>query len=463
MASLNLLSSLQKRGLISQITSKAVINGKIGVYLGVDPTASSLHLGNLMPFMVLMHFYLNGHRVYPLVGGATGAVGDPSGRSSERTQLETNKRLNNVNSITTQMKNLLTNSAKSASKYLNQLQYSGAAQDSEVSVCNNLDWWKDMTMLSFLGNYGRYIRVGTMLAKDSVSQRMRSESGLGYNEFSYQVMQAYDFYHLYRNFDCSVQIGGHDQWGNIVSGVDLINRLKSKPDTSSKSISNSNSNLNNSVEPVEPVEPIGITVPLLLAKNGEKFGKSAGNAVFLDAKLTTAFDMYQHLLKSPDDMVETYLKSLTFIPIPIIEEILETHRTDPELRLAQRRLAREVTELVHGVSAMESAESISALVFSSDPSITFDADNILNSFENQGMITTLPAEKVLNQKWKQILPTIVNKSKSEVQRLVQSRSIYVGLQKKVVTSNTIENSDIESNGLLLIRIGKTEYHVVKVV
>lgn len=434
----SLLKQLTKRGLISQTSKTTLVHDRVGVYLGVDPTAASLHLGNLMPLMVLMHFYINGHNVFPLVGGATGAVGDPSGRTTERQALENSKRVSNVNLITAQMHKLAANSVKMAAKY----NPSFTNTVGKLTLTNNLDWWKDISMLHFLGAYGRHIRVKQMLARDSVAQRMQSESGLGYNEFSYQIMQAYDFYHLNKTYNCNVQIGGHDQWGNIVAGIDLINRLQST-ETKNKS------------------EPLGITVPLLVAKNGEKFGKSAGNAVFLSSELTKPYTMFQHLIKSPDEMVQTYLKALTFIPVPEIDAIMAAHNQDLGSRSAQRRLAREVTELVHGAQLAKSAEDVSNVMFGSESTDNLNAETVLESFTDQQLVTKFPSSDVIGQKWKPFLANLINKSKSETQRLLNMKSVYYGLQKQVVEDPTVEQKHIEPNGLLLVRVGKTDYYAVK--
>lgn len=428
-----LMTRLAARGLLKHATSQRAIPARSGVYLGVDPTASSLHLGNLMPLMVLAHFYLDGHRVFPLIGGATGAVGDPSGRSGERTRMEDAARVHNVQAISAQMRALLENSTAMASKY------APVTGVGEVRPVNNLDWWQNVRMLDFMSTFGRHIRVQQMLARDSVSARMGTEAGLGYNEFSYQVMQAYDFYHLYTTFDCAVQLGGSDQWGNIVAGVDLISRL----------------------HPDAERGPVGLTTPLLVDRTGTKFGKSEGNAVFLDREMTKPYSMYQYLLKQPDDMVAIYLKALTFIPLAEIAAILEEHGRDASLRLAQRRLAREVTELAHGRQGMESAESVSDLVFGghadSDPA------RLIAAFEDQQLLVALPAAEVLGREWKHVLPPIVNQSKSAVLRLIESRALYAGLARQPVTTKTVEPQHVEPNGLLLLRTGKTNYYAIRLV
>ena len=427
-----LYSALSARGLISQVTSPHLAEmaeqRQLGVYLGADPSADSLHLGNLMPFMVLMHFYLRGHRVFPLIGGATGVVGDPSGRKDERSAMAAQQRLTNVDKIQNQMSQILGNCRTSAAKY------QPVAESGEISPVNNANWWQSMGMLEFLGTFGRHIRVSSMLARESVKQRLSSEAGIGYNEFSYQVLQAYDFYHLYTQHGCQCQIGGHDQWGNITAVTDLINRLR----------------------PSSGDEPLGLTVPLLTTPSGEKFGKSAGNAVFLSAERTAPYHLYQYLVKSPDEAVEKYLKLFTFIPLPEIAHIVAEHNQRPEARVAQGRLAFEVTELVHGTEQAHAARIVSEAIFGAGQE---SPQTLLAAFRSQNLVVSKQRDEL--REWKALVAELSGKSKSEAQRLVKQQAVYYGINREPVTSAKILDEQI-IDGVLLVRVGKTEYYVVEV-
>lgn len=433
-----LFPTLKARGLISQLTSDsfdAVPEQKqLGVYLGADPSADSLHLGNLLPFMVLIHFYIRGHKVFPLIGGATGIVGDPSGRSTERAAMEAHQRQTNIDKISKQMMTILQNSQCVAQKYSQTSETSA----SNIVPVNNHTWWKDINMLWFLGTFGSHIRVSSMLARESVRQRLKSEAGIGYNEFSYQILQAYDFYHLYKHHDCQCQIGGHDQWGNITAGVELINRL-----TKSSS---------------PHQEPLGLTVPLLTTPSGEKFGKSAGNAVFLSAERTKPYHLFQYLVKSPDEVVEKYLKIFTFIPLDEISEIMIQHNQHPEKRSAQRRLAHDVTELVHGFELANSSEMISSVMFGDSKS---DSIEILEAFKSQGLTRKVSRQQLLSGNFKNLIADISGMSKSQVQRLIKNGSVYIGTERQILKGIAINESHFSPGNVLLIRIGKTDYYVVE--
>lgn len=413
------IGELRQRGLVSQLTSEDI---KGPAYCGADPSAPSLHLGNLLPLMVLLHFNLRGQTVIPLVGGATGTVGDPSGRMSERKLMEHEQREKNVRNIQNQMRQFFQNGALLAKKY-------GYSNCGTVKLRNNVEWWKDITFLGFLGRYGRHIRVSAMLGRESVRQRLASGDGLGFGEFAYQVLQAYDFWKLYSTEECLVQIGGHDQWGNITAGIDLINRLKQ----------------------ANAPEPQGITVPLLTTPSGEKFGKSAGNAVFLDKTLTTPYHLYQYLLNVPDEVVLKYLKMFTLLPLQEIEG-LKCH--NPELRVPQRKLAREVCELVHGSSLAEDATTVSEVIFDHAEATP---GQILGAFDSQGLVHELP---VVSVPWKKLLAKITSRSGSECERLLKQRSVYVGTARRAVENRLITSDDLDDQ-LLLVRIGKTEYHAIK--
>lgn len=408
---------------------------KLTLYVGADPSASSLHVGNLIPLFVLLHFYIRGHSAIPLVGGATGVVGDPSGRKTERTALIADERESNVQKIHGQMQRFLENGWKYA-------QTKGYTEKGDVTPANNADWWKDMGMLYFLGTYGRHIRVAQMLARDSVKSRLDSEAGIGFNEFTYQVLQAYDFWHMYKTMDCSVQIGGNDQWGNITAGIDLISRLREHSGRKD--------------------DAYGLTVPLLTTPSGEKFGKSAGNAVFIDRALTKPYDLYQYFIRAPDAVVESYLRMFTLIPLSEISRIMEEHTKSPELRVAQRALANDVTDIIHGLGAGKRAALISKIVFPSpgEPAPQATSDEIITAFGEEGLLKTYPRDKILGQAWRSVLALVTGKSKSECGRTIKAGGVYCGLQRKTVVDGPVTEADIADDKLLLIRVGKTNYYTI---
>ncbi|ANB15537.1 tyrosine--tRNA ligase MSY1 [Sugiyamaella lignohabitans] len=423
---------------------------KITLYCGADPTAQSLHLGNLIPLLVLLHFYIRGHNVISLVGGATGVVGDPSGRNTERQQMVDQTRENNILRIQHQMKQFIDQGWKYAVS-------KGYTSPGTAVRANNADWWKDMSMLHFLGTYGRHIRVSHMLARESVKNRLSSEQGIGFNEFTYQILQAYDFWHLYKTQNCSVQVGGNDQWGNITAGIDLISRLRSFL----KEKNESNEAL--SEKPAES-DAFGLTVPLLTTPSGEKFGKSAGNAVWIDRDLTKPYDLFQYFVQTPDSVVEQYLKLFTLIPLEEIPDIIQEHDKDPELRLAQRRLASEVADLVHGIGSGKRAELISSILFPtpSQKNPQYSSSEILEAFENEKLLHHCSRVQVVGNQWRSVLATITGKSKSECSRMIKAGGVYYGFARTMVVEGILGEEHLEDNQLLLVRLGKSKYHVIKV-
>lgn len=446
----SLLSVLKERGLVSNVTSEnldaAISKESLTVYCGADPTAESLHVGNMMPLMILLHFFIRGHNLLPLVGGATGQVGDPSGRTTERTRIVDEKREDNVKRIQLQMGQFF----EKASEYASTRGY--VEKRGTLSPLNNAEWWKGVSFLGFLGTYGRHIRVGHMLARESVKARLNSEQGIGFNEFAYQVLQAYDFWHLFKTYNCRIQVGGNDQWGNITAGIDLISRLRSQLDKK---------------DPKHNQEAYGITVPLLTTPSGEKFGKSAGNAVWLDKVLTKPYDLYQYFIKAPDSVVESYLKLFTLIPLDEIPQIMEKHNVDESLRYAQRVLASEVTDLVHGAGAGQRSQLISAILFPipGDQNVAdCSASEILAAFESEKLVKEIPKSQLFGQPWKSVLATVLGKSKSEASRLLKGGGIYVGLERtNIKNEETLQSSHLVDDTLLLIRVGKGNYTVVKAV
>ncbi|WEJ94678.1 tyrosyl-tRNA synthetase [Yamadazyma tenuis] len=455
----SLIGHLQSRFLVESITSDDLFDmtssgaqQKFKLYCGADPTAKSLHLGNLLPLMVLLHFHLRGHDVVTLVGGATGAVGDPSGRDSERAQMEVAEREANVNNISSQMETFIKRGVQYARSRNFPIIKTGQAES-----LNNLSWWSSIKLLDFLGTYGRHVRVSAMLGRDSIQSRLSSQSGLGFNEFTYQILQAYDFWHLFKHNGVNIQVGGNDQWGNITAGTDLISRLQ-------RAFSKNKNE--------KEVPAYGLTVPLLTTPSGAKFGKSAGNAIFINEQATSPFQLYQYFINVPDEMVSKLLKCFTLLPSSTIEnEVIAKHEEDRAFRIAQRVLAREVTDLVHGVGTGEEMAYITSFLFPT-PDQPFEedisADKLLNAFRKSGILVKLSSSELEFDELRlsTVLAKAMNKSKSETRNLVKSGAIYLGIEREQLDdSNDVvlfdrENHLIEDK-LLLVRVGKQNYYVVE--
>ena len=308
----NIIDELKWRGAVNQVSdeenlSKLLDEKSVGVYCGTDPTGDSLHVGHLIPFMMLKRFQLAGHRAFILIGGGTGSIGDPSGRSTERTLQTMEQVHHNEEALTSQMKKLF--------------------GEDNITIVNNYDWLSKISLLDFLRDYGKLFNINTMLNKEVVASRL--EVGISFTEFTYQILQAVDFHHLLLENDVQLQIGGADQWGNITAGIDLIHKMEGS-DT----------------------QAFALTIPLMLKADGTKFGKSAGGAVWLDPEKTTPYEFYQFWLNQDDRDVVKYLKYFTFLGKEEIEELAKKVETEPEKREAQRRLAEEVTEFVHGKEAV---------------------------------------------------------------------------------------------------------------
>ncbi|THV02327.1 hypothetical protein K435DRAFT_653336, partial [Dendrothele bispora CBS 962.96] len=407
------------------------------IYAGIDPTASSLHIGHLVPLMSLLHFQLHGHTIISLMGGATGLVGDPSGRKTEREPADVQQVEGNVNSI----------SAAVQKFFSRALPYAQSRMTTEIApeikppvLQSNITWHKDFGMLEFLRTVGIHARVNTMISRDSVRTRLDSSAGLSFTEFTYQLLQAYDFFHLNHHFGCTVQVGGSDQWGNIIAGLELINRSASLD-----------------------AKAFGITTPLLTTASGEKFGKSAGNAVWLDANLTSIFDFYQYFLKVEDSDVENYLKLFTLLPIPRIQEVMQGHQA--KKRIAQRTLAAEVTELVHEASGAAQAEKTTKAVFRQPDAKdkTLDAQSIISAFAGDPRLKWCDRQELIST------PVIKLASKyglvsstSAARQLVQSRGLY--LNDKVVPEIHFiaKTDDLLQDRVAMIRAGKDKLLVLAV-
>ncbi|KAI8852024.1 tyrosine-tRNA ligase [Chytridium lagenaria] len=440
------VASLKSRGLVSDVTSPHLSDflktSTTSVYGGFDPTASSLHAGNLVLIIALLHFQLHGHRPIALIGGATGSIGDPSGRSTERNAMDEQIVMSNAESIKGQIDGVFGN----ANEYLRRR---GKKEGMEgVRILNNLEWFRGMSMLEFLGDLGRNARVSLMLAKDSVKSRLESEEGISFTEFSYQLLQAYDFYHLFRTESCAVQLGGSDQWGNITAGIDLIRKK-------------TNAEKNKKAEGRD--KAFGLTLPLLTTSTGEKFGKSAGNAVWLSKEKLSVFDFYQFFRRTPDADVERYLKYFTFLSLEDIEVMMARHEKCPQNHEPQRKLAMEVTELVHGLESATRAEKMSRVLFDSDlDSLT--AAEIFDAFAGDERIVELSYDTAIGS----TIPDLVHASratpsKSSARKLLASGGIYLNNKQLSQDTPTLQKDQLKDNCLCLLRVGKNQYRIIKLV
>jgi tyrosyl-tRNA synthetase len=319
---MKLSEELTKRGFVYQFSGESlaeVLDGeKRTVYLGIDPTADAIHIGNLVPFMMLNHIMNAGHNVVLLLGGGTALIGDPSGRDSERQLSDVAKIKEQADVMEAGVRKLATG---------------------DIKFVNNFDWLSKISAIDFMRDVGKHFTVNAMIKKDSVSTRMESEQGISYTEFSYSLLQSYDYYHLHQTLGTTLQIGGSDQWGNLISGVDYIRR------TTGETV-------------------YALTMPLVVDKaTGKKFGKSMGNAVWLSAHKTTPYELYQFWLNTSDESVIDYLKLFTFLSLEEIEKIAENHNVDRGARIAQKRLAKEVIAFVHGEDAVTAIETINTVLF----------------------------------------------------------------------------------------------------
>ncbi|KAK5676468.1 tyrosyl-tRNA synthetase [Elasticomyces elasticus] len=468
----SVLALLEERGYVNQIAGdRNALNlllqrKKVGFYAGIDPTAPSLHLGHLLPLMVLFWLYHHGHHVVSLVGGATAKVGDPSGRLTSRATTAEDVHDTNFRSMDAQLGRLWKNAKLYGQRH-------GHAEDAlgKRELLNNAAWLDQLNILDFLKTMGNGMRLAAMLGRDTVRNKMEKGDGMSFAEFTYPLLQAWDWWHMYRQHGVQVQIGGSDQYGNIIAGMDAVKFIAQ---TSTEAAW-----LGGNGKMREEVMPMGLTVPLLTTASGEKFGKSAGNAVWLDANLTSAFDLYGFLLRSSDDDVERYLKLFTFIPTPEITATIAEHTTDPGKRKAQHLLASEVLELVHGKEVADRTRAEHQA--SRSPSLASFTNNEQTTSASQER-EILPMSLVMNTPFSRILYHAgIVASKSEGTRLIAKGGAYVASSSpNNVTSQTDAVSDslkfvqlkdqspadvaqYITNNLLIFRIGKWKVRVVEIV
>lgn len=398
--------------------NKLIKSKKISLYCGVDPTGDSMHIGHLIPFMILKRFQLAGHRPVILIGGATGTIGDPSGKSEERVLQTMEQVQENVRRLSAQMVRLF-----------------DAGGSNGIKMVNNYDWTKDLSLLDFLRDYGKNFNVNTMLAKDIVASRL--ETGISFTEFTYQILQSMDFLHLYQHEDVQLQIGGADQWGNITAGLEFIRKQEGSE-----------------------AEAYGLTIPLMLKADGTKFGKTAGGAVWLDPEKTTPYEFYQFWLNQDDRDVVKYLNYFTFLTKEEIDSLAEKVATEPHKREAQKTLAREMTLFVHGENALSDAEKITTALFSGDVK-SLTANQIEEGFKNMPTFEA-PKEERNIVEW---LVDVVGIEPSRRQAREDITNGALSMNGEKVTSVdaivTPENSFDER--FILIRRGKKKYFLVKLV
>ncbi|UEA32091.1 tyrosine--tRNA ligase [Granulicatella elegans] len=419
---MNIIDDLMWRGAINQMTDEEGLRQltqekAVSLYCGVDPTGDSMHIGHLIPFMILRRFQLAGHRPVIVIGGATGSIGDPSGRTSERV-LQTKEQVqHNVEKLTAQMKRLFLTSQ----------------EDQEaVRLVNNYDWTKELSLLDFLRDYGKHFNLNTMLAKDVVASRL--EVGISFTEFSYQILQSIDFLQLFRKEDVQVQIGGADQWGNITAGLELIRK----------------------VEGAE-ARVYGLTIPLMLKSDGTKFGKSAGGAVWLDPEKTTPYEFYQFWLNQDDRDVIKYIKYFTFLEKEEIEALEVSVQEEPHKRLAQKRLAEEVTRFVHGEAALQDALKITNALFTGDVQ-QLNADEIEQGFKN---MPTFESEKVEQNLATWLVDLGIETSRRQSREDIQNGAISINGEKITDLEHVWTPEQSFEGRFVLIRRGKKKYFLVK--
>ena len=418
-----LLDDLTWRGSIAQSTDRAELEKYLSspgasLYLGFDPTAPSLHIGNLVALTLLRRFQLAGYKPIALVGGATGLVGDPSGRSAERSLNEADLVADWVDRIRKQLEGFLDFTGKNA-----------------AIMANNLDWTAPVSAIEFLRDIGKHFSVNQMLAKDSVASRLES-GGISYTEFSYQVMQAFDYLELFRRHNCALQIGGSDQWGNIVAGVDLIRRVEAK-------------------------SAHALTIPLLAKADGTKFGKTAEGAIWLDPTMTSAYALFQFFLNSDDRDVEQLLKTFSFKSRSELEALFESLKTNPGAREAHRELAREVTTLLHGADQAQKVEAAAKALFGQGEIRDLDIETLKSALAELPKSRIKKGEEIPS--WVDLVTSSgVVESKSAARRVIKEGGAYLNNEKITGEDFTPKSSDLLHGQFLLLRKGKRDLVAVEI-
>jgi tyrosyl-tRNA synthetase len=428
---MNLFQDLTFRGIVKQLTDpdleQALVSGPITLYVGFDPTADSLHVGSLLPLLTLRRFQVAGHKVVALVGGATGLIGDPSFKAQERALLDEAQLQRNLEGITKVIKRILL-----------------LEGDNAAVVVNNFDWFKGVSYLQFLRDIGKHFTVNHMIAKESVRARLEDrEHGISYTEFSYMLLQAYDFYRLHKDRGVSMQMGGSDQWGNITAGIELTRRMEAADGRAQPKM-------------------FGLTHPLVTKADGTKFGKSEQGTVWLDAKRTSPYRLYQFFIQSADADVVTYLKYFTFLSHDEIRALEDSLQREPEKRAAQQALAREVTRIVHGDEELNRAEAATNALFGTSIRELDEAtllDVMSDAPSTQKPQTTLDAYALIDA----LVDTALCNSKGAARKDIAAGGVYVNNERVTDVAATLKRSDLIGGAHVVLRKGKKNYHLLRFV
>ncbi|NOR28967.1 MAG: tyrosine--tRNA ligase [Lutibacter sp.] len=429
---MNFVEELRWRGMLHDMmpeTEEYLLKNKTTGYIGFDPTADSLHIGSLVPIIILMHFQKAGHNPVALVGGATGMVGDPSGKSDERNLLDEETLNKNIAGVKGQLARFL--------------DFDNSTSENAAQLVNNYDWMKGISLIEFVRDVGKHITVNYMMAKDSVKKRIDSESktGMSFTEFTYQLFQGYDFYHLYKENNCKLQMGGSDQWGNITTGTELIRRKAQG-------------------------KAYALTCKLITKADGTKFGKTAGGNVWLDANRTSPYKFYQYWLNSSDEDAEKYIKIFTFLDKETIEQLIAEHKEAPHVRVLQKKIGEEVTVMTHGKEAYNNAIKASNILFgksTADDLKTLDEQTFLDVFDG---VPQAEIERSVIENGLEIVPAFADNSflnsNGEVRRALKENSISVN-KEKVKDDCVITTSDLIADKFVLLQRGKKSYFLLKVI
>ena len=413
-----LLEELQWRGLIYQQTDEQGIEDllnkeQVTLYCGADPTADSLHIGHLLPFMTLRRFQEHDHRPIVLIGGGTGMIGDPSGKSEERVLQTEDQVAKNVEGLSAQMHKLFE-----------------FGTDKGAVLVSNRDWLSQISLISFLRDYGKHVGVNYMLGKDSIQSRL--ENGISYTEFTYTILQAIDFGHLNRELNCKIQVGGSDQWGNITSGIELMRRMYGQ------------------------TEAYGLTIPLVTKSDGKKFGKSESGAVWLDAEKTTPYEFYQFWINQSDEDVIKFLKYFTFLSKEDINRLEQSRDEAPHLREAQKALAENVTEFIHGKEALDDAIRISEALFKGDLK-SLSIKDIKAGFKE---VPQVEVSKETTNIIDVLIESGIASSKRQAREDVNNGAIYINGEREQSVDYNLTDEDKFDNEFTIIRRGKKKYFMV---
>ncbi|NCT93522.1 MAG: tyrosine--tRNA ligase [Chitinophagaceae bacterium] len=426
---MTLIEELRWRGMIQDImpgTEELLQKEMVSGYIGFDPTSDSLHIGSLVPILLLVHLQKAGHKPMALVGGATGMVGDPTGKSEERNLLSEETLLFNQAGVKKQLE-----------KFLDF----NPALPNAAEMLNNYDWFKEISFLQFIRDAGKHITVNYMMAKDSVKKRLEGETGMSFTEFTYQLIQGYDFYWLYQNKNCKLQMGGSDQWGNITTGTELIRRKAGG-------------------------EAFAFTCPLIKKSDGGKFGKTEKGNVWLDPKKTSPYQFYQFWLNASDDDAKTWIKIFTLLPVAEIEALIQTHDEAPHQRALQKKLAEELTSFVHSRSDYDFAVKASEILFGNATT------ELLQSLNEEQLLQVMEGVPTVNITREQIAAgydlvslladTAIFPSKGEARKMWQAGGISLNKQKISPDKTSFHSEDLLQNKYLLLQKGKKNYYLVKV-